>query len=178
MGVDKVIHKFGKRSNETRNALKKIDKIIEKYIKYFDGEICLWSDHGFADIKNYINIWELLPKRKDYLYFIAGTTVHFWFGNDNVKREVKEILGKIDGGGILDEKSAKKYKIPLDRKYGGLIFYVKKGNYFFPNFYQKSLKKRFIAMHGYPNDRELNGFLMSNKKDKNLKTLNINEILQ
>jgi predicted AlkP superfamily pyrophosphatase or phosphodiesterase len=80
MFIDKTIHKFGKNSKESREALRKIDKIIEKYVNKFlkennSAEIILWGDHGFADIKKYINLWEILPKRGDYLYFVAGTTV-------------------------------------------------------------------------------------------------------
>ena len=169
MRVDKVVHKFGKTSEETKQALKNMDKLIEEYVGRFFGEnkegnVFLWSDHGFADIKNYIDIEKVLPKQKDYVYFIAGTTVSFWFKDKKCGDEIKRIFKKIPNVKILDDKTAKKYKIPQSQKYGDLIFYVEKGNYFFPNFYQKSNKEKFVSMHGYPDDKELNGFLISNKK--------------
>ncbi len=178
MSVDKTIHKFGKESIETKEALFNIDKIIEKYIKKFLKEnrgarIILWGDHGFADIKEYIDLEKILPKRKDYLFFIAGTTASFWFKNEEAKKEVLGKLSKIKELKILNKKTAKKYKIPLDKRYGEIIFYVEKGKYFFPNFYQK---EKFKAMHGYPNDKELNGFLITNYKKRANKSLKINEI--
>ena len=53
---------------------------------------------------------------------------------------------------------------------------IKRGNYFFPNLYQKDEKEKFKAMHGYPDDEELNGFLITNSKKKVNKSLKINEI--
>jgi len=181
MSIDKTIHKFGKNSKETREALFKIDKIIGKHLKKFlegnpNSQIIIWGDHGFADIKKYINLEGILPKRRDYLYFIAGTTASFWFKNSEVKKEITEILSKIKEGKILDLKTAEKYKIPFSKKYGDIVFYIKKGNYFFPNFYQREREERFLAMHGYPDDKELDGFLITNAKGKVNKSLKINEI--
>lgn len=184
MEIDKVIHKFGKKSFETKSKIKKIDEVVEKYVKKFlrenkKGVVFLWSDHGFVDIKNYIDIMRILPKTKDYVYFIAGTTTHFWFKNKDIENKIRKILSSIKKLKILDEKSAKKYNIPFSRKYGDLIVFVEKGNYFFPNFYQKSLKERFVSMHGYVNGAELNGVLISNKKiPKKLKIYEVARFLR
>ncbi len=183
MGVDKAIHKFGKKNQKTKKALKKIDCLIRKYVEKFlnenkNGKVFLWSDHGFADIKNYIDLRDLLPMRKDYLFFIAGTTAHFWFKNDEIKEKIFERFKKIKGVSVLDERTAKKLQVPSSKKYGEVIFYIKKGNYFFPNFYQKSEKEKFKAMHGYPDDKELNGFLISNKEiPKKIKIDKMSEVL-
>ena len=168
MEVDKILHKFGKKSLETKKVVRKMDKLLEKTVKDFlnenrEGEVFLWSDHGFCDVDNYIDIEKQLPKRDDYLYFIAGTTIHFWFENEDLKKEILEILEK-NKIKILTNDLAKKYKIGIEEKYGDLVGFVEKENYFFPNFYQKSEKERFVAMHGYPDDNELSGFLISNKK--------------
>ena len=183
MQIDKIIHKYGKKSARTKEELRKIDKVLENFIKKFNrNEIIIWSDHGFADIKEYIDIEKMLPKRKDFLYFIAGTSAHFWFNNNDAKKEVLECVKKIKGVKILDKKLAKNYKIPLDRKYGDLFIFIEKGRYFFPNFYQGSLKERFVSMHGYPDNKELDGFFLSNKsinkKDKTLKMKDIVDILR
>ena len=71
---------------------------------------------------------------------------------------------------------AKKYNIPLLKKYGEIIVFVEKGNYFFPNFYQKNENEKFVSMHGYPDDDEMDGFLISNKKIP--KRLKINEVIK
>jgi len=181
MSIDKTIHKFGKTSNQTKKAIKQIDKILKKHITKFlkqnpNAEIFLWSDHGFTDIKNCINIKKLLPRNKDYIYFIAGTTIHFWFKNKQIESQIKKTLSKITELKILDKKIAKKYNIPLDKKYGKLTYFVKKENYIFPNFYQKTEKEKFISMHDYPDNKELNGFLISNTTLP--KKLKINQALK
>jgi len=172
MSVDKVVHRYGKNSLEVREVVREINRILERYVNEFlsvkGNEVFIWSDHGFADVENYINILDYLPDREDYLYFIGGTTAHFWFENLEVREKVLDSLKKIKNVKILDSKKAGKFKIPLDSKYGELIAYVEKGNYFFPNYYQASGEERFVSMHGYPDDRELNGFFMSNRRiDKN-----------
>lgn len=167
MNIDKTIHKHGKKSKETRFALKEMDNLVNDYVEEFlrknkKGEVIIWSDHGFADISNYIDIESKLPKKSDYIYFIAGTTVSFWFKNYSIKKEIIDIVNKINGVKVLNEEDSVKYRIPFDRDYGDLIIYLDKGNYFFPNFYQKRISERFVAMHGYPDDKELNGFMISN----------------
>lgn len=180
MSIDKTIHKFGKKSKETKEALRKIDKILGEYITKFikerKGRVFIWSDHGFADIKKYIDIEKSLPKREDYLYFIAGTTLSFWFKNKEAEKEVIKTIKKFKEIKILNGKKSRRYKMPLSKKYGDLIFYVEKGYYFFPNFYQKSQKEKFVSMHGYPDDGELNGFLISNQKIP--KTLKIEDVVK
>ncbi len=180
MSLDKALHKFGKGSLQAKSTLIQLDKIVEKYVNKFlegnkDGKVVIWGDHGFANIKNCINLEEILPKRKDYLFFIGGTTASFWFNNEDAKKEILEKLSKINGIKILDKKTAEKYKIPLSEKYGDIVFYVEKGGYFFPNFYQRGQEK-FKAMHGYPDDNELNGFLITNAKKRVNKSLKISEI--
>ena len=181
MCIDKTIHKFGKKSKEAREALSKIDRIIERYVKRFlennsDAKVIIWSDHGFSDVKRYINLEKILPERRDYLCFIAGTTASFWFKNESAKKEVLKVLTKIEEGKILNKRAAGRYEIPFHKKYGEAIFYVGKGNYFFPNFYQREEKEKFLAMHGYPDDKELDGFLVTNIKEKVNKSLKIKEI--
>ncbi len=184
MSIDKTIHKFGKKSRETKEALSNIDKIMEKHVNKFleenkdNAEIIVWGDHGFSDIKKYIDLEKLLPSRRDYLYFIAGTTASFWFKNEEAKKEVMKSLKGIKEGKILDKKTAEKYKIPFSGGYGELVFYVKKGNYFFPNFYQEKQGEKFLAMHGYPDDKELDGILITsaNIRKRANKSLKINEV--
>lgn len=181
VGLDKIIHKYGKKSREVSNYLKKTDKLLWQISKGFE-KFVIWSDHGFADIKNYINIEKILPKCEDYFYFIAGTTISFWFKNQKIRRVIEEKFSKIKELKKLTPEITKKYRIPFSENYGELIYFVDKRNYFFPNFYQKSLKERFVSMHGYSEDKELDGFIFikNNGKSakKNLKIKDIMGILQ
>jgi len=180
LGVDKAMHKFGKYSKESKRSIREMDNLLGKKIPEFiaknpDAKIILWSDHGFSDIKTEINIQEKLPKRNDYIYFLGGTTISFWFMNKKVEGEVLEALKKFKEIKILDDKIAEKYSIPVSEKNGQLVGYLEKGNYFFPNFYQKEKNEKFVSMHGYPEDDDFNGFIASNFKIK--KELKQNEVL-
>ena len=182
MSIDKVMHKFGKQDNQSLIVLKRLDKTIEKYTIKFkeeneNSEIILWSDHGFADVKNYIDIKKYLPKREDYLYFIAGTTISFWFENENAKEEAEKSISKIKELKKLTLEKARKYKIPFNEKYGDEVYFVEKGNYFFPNFYQESENEKFKSMHGYPDDKELDGFIFL-ENEKTNKDLSIENFLK
>ena len=181
MSIDKTLHKFGKGSREINTELKKMDKLMEKYIQYFlsknpDGEIFLWGDHSLANINNYIDIQKMLPKSREYLSFIEGTTACFWFKNEEIRKRIIEAIKRNREIKILDPVKAKEYHIPLSKKYGELVAYVKKGNYFFPNFYQKKGTEKFVAMHGYPDNKEMNGVVITNKKLP--KKLKMNEAIK
>jgi len=181
MKVDKTLHKFGKGSQEIKNTLNLMDRLLEKYVNIFisenpEAEIVLWGDHSLANIKNYINIQKMFPKSREYLSFIEGTTACFWFKNDKIKNSIINSIKGEKRIKILDSKSANKYKIPLDKKYGDLVLYLEKGDYFFPNYYQKKEKEKFFAMHGYPEDKEMNGAVISNKKLP--KKLKMNEMVK
>jgi hypothetical protein len=157
MEIDKVLHKYGK-SKKAEEKIREIDELLGKTIRKLgeDWEILLWSDHGFSDIKEYIDLRDILPKKM--VYFLGGTTLHLWFDKGG-----EGIIEKLENRGLkrLDKKKAKKFKIPFNYKYGEEVFYVEKGGYFFPNFYQE---KKFKGMHGYPPNKELNGIVISNKK--------------
>jgi predicted AlkP superfamily pyrophosphatase or phosphodiesterase len=169
MKIDKTLHKFGKGSKEIKNALKGMDLLLQKYVNSFilknpEAEIILWGDHSLANVKNYINIEKMLPKSREYLRFIEGTTACFWFKNEEIKKKVLDSIKGEKKIKVLTPQSAKKYKIPLSKKYGELVLYLEKGDYFFPNYYQKNVGEKFFAMHGYPDDKEMNGVVISNKK--------------
>ncbi len=168
MKMDKTMHKHGKNSNNTKFALKETDKLLEKTVDKFlkehpEGQVVLWSDHGFADIDEVINLEEYLPEERSFVHFIAGTTAHFWV--DELERaKILDKIGKDSRIKVLTKELADKYKIPFNEDYGNLVLFVEKGGYFFPNFYQKTESQKYKGMHGYPDDSEMNGFLLVNKK--------------
>lgn len=172
MEIDKSLHKYGKNSREARRKIGEIDNLLKRTVKKLgeNWKILLWSDHGFSNIKKYINLRKILPK--NLIYFLAGTTLHLWF--DKNKKVRKKVVKKLEEKGLkrLTKKKAKEFSIPFNYKYGEEVFYLKKGEYFFPNFYQK---KRFKAMHGYPPNRELNGIVISNTEMP--EKIKINEVI-
>lgn len=173
MSVDKIIHKFGKNHYETKRTLLILDNIFQGILEEnIDKEIIIWSDHGFVDVKENIDLQSLLPKSEDYLIFYAGTTAHFWFENEKIKNKIINILKDLKCGFILTDTFKRLYKIPLSSKYGELIFVMKSGYYIHPNYYQT---KPFKSMHGYTTD--LDGVLITNRRlDK--KEINIQDVLK
>jgi len=181
MGVDKTTHKFGKKSLHTKKSIRITDKLIEKYSKEFlkenkGGEVVIWSDHGFADIQNFIDLEKIIQKNAKILYFLAGTTASFWFKDKKTKDEFLKNVKDIKNVNLLDKKTAKKYKIPFNDRYGEVVLFLKKGNYFFPNHYQKKENQRFVAMHGYPENSELDGFIVSSGRTPQM--LKMDEVIK
>ena len=71
---------------------------------------------------------KILPKRKDYIYFIAGTTASFWFEKEGIGKAIIDKIKDYKSIKILDKSTASKYDIRLSRKYGELILYLEKGD--------------------------------------------------
>ena len=168
MKMDKTMHKHGKTSSETKFALRETDRLLENTVNKFlkknpEGKVVLWSDHGFANIDNVINLEHYLPVDREFVHFIAGTTAHFWVDEDQ-RKDILDRISKNDKIKVLTEELAEKYSIPFNEDYGNLVLFVEKGGYFFPNFYQKHKNQKYKGMHGYPDDKEMNGFLLVNKK--------------
>lgn len=169
VGLDKVIHQYGRDSVKTREKLKEIDELAKEHYNSFlenfpQGEIYYWSDHSFCDIKKYLDIQSMMPKTNDYLAFYGGTHISLWFNNNEIKEKIIGILSQINEGCFLTEEDRINQRIPLGEEHGEVIFAVKPGNLICPNYYQKS-KNDFVSMHGY--DTRLfrkHGILASNRK--------------
>ena len=164
LDLDKYGHDCGPNSKKIREVLKKEDECIERLTKKFDLNkdlIIIWSDHGMLEVNENINLERILPKGRNYVYFLDSTLARFWFFNNKIKNEIISIL-KNQKGRMLSEKDFNKYKIP--KGYGDLIFLIKKNKAITPDFFNKNPVK---GMHGYglTNKNEL-GVLIINKKIK------------
>jgi predicted AlkP superfamily pyrophosphatase or phosphodiesterase len=179
--LDKAAHKYGKDSREYIEKVKNLDScakfIYENFSKRINGlDVIFWSDHSFLNIKEMLDVRGLLPNSKDYLVFIGGTTLSFWFKNEEIKKKIIQELEKIKQGHILTEKEIKKYKIKKGKENGELFFVMHPGNYIFPNYYQ--IKEPYKAMHGYEPDKcDCDGILISNKKLKK-RVYQMNEVYE
>ncbi len=178
--LDKTMHEFGTTHENTIKELKKQDEfasiIINEFKKIFENcKIIIWSDHGFVDIREEINIEEKIKNLRNITYFLDSTIARFWFKDKNSKEEVLTVLEKIKQGKILDLKEKDKYNMPLGKEFGEIIFALEPGYLFVPNFYQG--KNGCKGMHGYmPDKADLDGIFIINKKtDK--KEIELNEAL-
>ena len=154
--LDEISHKYGTKSEEMINAIKRVDERISK--EDFD---IIFSDHGMIDIKKTISV----PISENC--FIDSDMARYW-GNPEELNEIKKKL-LMKEGKIINWK---------DKSYGNLIFIVKPGILILPNYWQGNQSVR--AMHGYyGNNKEINGIYIIKKqgKKKNLKVEELHNIL-
>jgi hypothetical protein len=155
--LDRIGHKYGPESKEINDKLLEIDRMIERIVKKaFEIpekiNIIIFSEHGMAPVKRYVNLVNILSDLpfkvpKDYLFFINSTAANFWFRNENAKQAILKELGKLDCGFIFDPETLR--KIGISEEYGELLFALKEGYVFFPDFYRR--RKPPKGMHGYVN---------------------------
>ena len=140
----KVMKEYDTKLNRIYNLLK------ENYKDEF--AFIILGDHGMVDVDTYIDvkpILNMISKMKirlgyDYVYFIDSTCFRLWIRDgtkvEKIDRAIKECLDP-----YLD------YSIDntiIDTKYGDLIYFVKPGIMFYPDFFNNSRKR---GMHGYQN---------------------------
>lgn len=175
--MDKCGHKYGPEDSNYKLKLREQDDLIRKVIDKFDlnkDNVVIWSDHGMIEVNKSINIESRLPKKEGYSYFLDSTMARFWFDNDEIKKEITNILKNIKEGHLLSKEKKEEYKINfLHNEYGDEVFLLKPGMIILPNFFQDSLIK---GMHGYDltNKKEY-GITIINKKFK--KNINIVDLL-
>lgn len=155
MTLDEVGHRHGPNSPEIKESLKSIDKSIRKVFgfltKYIDF-IAIFGDHNMVQIEKNINFWERLGEIDaklvvDYLVFLNSPMCRFWFKNRMIGRKITKFLASLkEYGKIVTEEDLRGWEIPTDRKYGDIIFWLKKGINISPDFYHS---RKIKGMHGY-----------------------------
>ncbi len=172
-------HRYGVNSNETREALKKIDEAVRELDR---DDLMIFSDHGMDDIEKKFDLMSELDKLnliygKDYVCFLGSTMARFWFNNKNAEKKIKELLKNAKYGKIISFES---YHLP---KTCDMIFLANFKTIFFPNFFNTDYK----AMHGWDPKGHKAFYLIKNLKGNKdikitsllpyiLKTLNIPQI--
>jgi hypothetical protein len=139
--LDKIGHKFGTKSKEIIETIKKIDKKISKI--NFD---LIFSDHGMIEITDFVSV----PETENC--FIDSDMARYWGG----KKELENIRKKLplNKGKIINCKN---------KIYGELIFLANSGVLISPNYWQGS--KKIKGMHGYnPKQKDMKGIYIINKQ--------------
>ena len=153
--TDKVGHKYGPDSLEMKKKLKSVSTSVKEiYNSAVFNFIVVFGDHNMVEVKRNIDLWRQLKGLdvkliEDYLVFLNSPMARFWFNNKYAKRKVEEFLSSLDCGKICTKEELKERGIPIDEKYGQLIFWMKKGTNISPDFYHFSGIK---GMHGYLDD--------------------------
>jgi len=154
--LDSLAHKYGTKSKEMIDAIKKIDNKISKM--KFD---IIFSDHGMADVKKRVSV----PEVGDC--FIDGDMARYW-GSKKELGAVKKKL-PLKSGKIISWK---------DKRFGDLIFMANTGVLIYPNFWDGMHPSK--AMHGYDGKhKDMKAFYVISKKGKkkNLKVKDLHKVL-
>ncbi len=172
---DPIGHVHGPDSNEYKNEMKEVDVSIKKIIEKNKDSletVIITSDHDMVKVKKTIDIWNELTNIKsklieDYLFFINSPVVRFWFKKKSAESEITLILSKMEKKGfgrIMKDKDFITYSITKNKRFGDLIFWLKPGYCFVPDFYMGLEKTK--GMHGYLKFSDLPLIIKSNKKFK------------
>jgi hypothetical protein len=146
--IDKAAHKYGTKSMETREAIRKIDREISK----MEFDIIL-SDHGMIDVNKIISV----PETEECT--LDSTFARYWGKKPDFNSEY--------GRWIEWE----------DKRYGDYIFLANPGVLIFPNYWQKEKPVRAMHGYS-PECKDMDGIYILKKegKRKNLKVEELHKL--
>ena len=154
--LDKLGHKYGPESNKVHERILDIDNILRNVVESESMEntyFIFFSDHGMSPVFDNINLFDMLDKLPvknpdDYIFFLHSTVACFWFKNNKAKTIINNALENVEFGSVLDRSKLEEVGIDkIGSEYGELIFALKRGYTFFPDFYRKKSAPK--GMHGF-----------------------------
>lgn len=173
--LDGLGHRFGPYSTECLDYANSLDRLLfrvyEKLEKRFGKSLTflVFSDHGQCRRAHSLDLLSELQRKalhfaEDYLCFVDATMALFWPQSVLVKEKILNILHEMKIGKVVDEDLRERYHIKFnDARFGEIIFVLKPGGTFFPNFFSPFSAMR--GLHGYfPEDEVQKGFLISSKQ--------------
>jgi predicted AlkP superfamily pyrophosphatase or phosphodiesterase len=172
--LDGLGHQFGPCSPKCLNYARALDKVLRViYHKLKDTfgknlTFIVFSDHGQCEQFHRVDLLSEFNRKglklgDDYLCFVDATLALFWSESGVIEEKILTTLSRNKLGRIIDEDQKRKYHIRFSNKgFGEIIFVLKPGVTFFPNFY--SSLRPMKGLHGYlPEDDVQESFLISNK---------------
>jgi predicted AlkP superfamily pyrophosphatase or phosphodiesterase len=151
--LDGIAHKFGMDSSQYKERIEWIDSHCEKLVDKFlnrhpQGKIVVLSDHGMAKAKESVNL-QLerkfgRPDPNRLVYFYDSLYLRIWVQDCSLEKEIINFLQESEIGYVLTEERS--FWGLSDPKFGKIIFLLKEGYAFVPNYFGLRLHK---AYHGY-----------------------------
>ncbi|MEK6904643.1 MAG: alkaline phosphatase family protein [Nanoarchaeota archaeon] len=147
--IDKLGHKYGPNSREIKDALKKLDRQLEK--EDFD---LIMSDHGMMEVKEYVEVPET------DICFIDSTMARYW----DRKPEISTNKGRWIKG---------------SEKFGRYIFVANPGVVFLPNYWDGSNKVKGMHGYAPPCSEIDGFYILKREgKKKDLKISDLNRYIR
>lgn len=159
--LDFAAHRYWLNDVRYREILRIVDGLSKNLVEKAkertgsSSDLIVFSDHGMAQPKQYINLSRLVndPKHgKDYLLFLDSTMIHVWYLNPDKRRETKKMIDGLPYGHILTKEEKERLRISFRHRWYGDDVYLLEPNFqIFPN-YVSILKPK--GMHAYHPDHE------------------------
>lgn len=152
--LDGIAHNFGLDSPHYKEHIEWIDRNIERmYYRFLNihpqGKVVILSDHGMATAKESVNLQlerkfgRLNPNK--LVHFYDSLYLRVWVQDRSLKEEIIDFFQQSKVGHVLTEKERAFWGLssPI---LGEIIFLLKEGYAFVPNYFGLRLQK---AYHGY-----------------------------
>ncbi|KMY43013.1 hypothetical protein AC622_01000 [Bacillus sp. FJAT-27916] len=172
---DKYGHLLGRGPEYDRvidEHLVQIISLMNKYKeKWHDNNVVIVSDHGMSNVKENVshNLEDKFGRQKKgkYVAFCDSAILRVWTWNEQLKNDIASYLESKEYGHIMSENERIRYKV-TSNKFGQLIFILKEGYTFSPNYFGVGLRTKALGMHGYwPGAIDQDGVVISDLKLKN-----------
>lgn len=141
-------------AKEIREIDRKCQEIHEALAANYDRFhfLCI-GDHGMAPVMQKVNILQQveslgLKAGKDYTLFLNSTIANVWFHNERAREAITELFMDKPYGRIVDLEERRARRIPVDRKYGDMMFAADPGVLFWPDYFHV-VEHDIKGMHGY-----------------------------
>ncbi len=170
---DSLGHKHGPYSPVVKQRILKLLKELENIRKKNKKiSLIMFSDHGMHKVKQRFNILKKLKLLensglkfgKDYIIFLDATLARFWFRSSKVKQAISRFL--LDAPGhILSIKEIQNYEVPVNDRFGNLVFLADPGVEIFPNFFHPYYAGYIKGLHGYAPETDSSNGIFATSND-------------
>ena len=155
---DTVGHRFGPNSPEMDRAISRTDDMVASILAVMQGvlgkiQAVVISDHGMSEVTELVDLTTLVHETglmvpEDFVYFLDSTVARFWCRNQASQNDLRSLLEDLSELREVDDERRNEIGIQgTGRGYGDLIYDLREGFAFSPDFYRHSEKPR--GMHGY-----------------------------
>jgi len=172
-------HRYGVEDPQYIALLEWLSGIVKHLVKLAIGRgfsYLVFSDHGMATVGKYINLYHYILRDPDYgETYVVGIDATFfrifyldsYRGDSPILSRIKRLL--CNKAFLLEEEDFRRYRLPMDRRYGDEVYALREGVVLYPNFFSW-LKPR--GMHAYsPNYSSQHGVVLASKdvmRDKDI----------
>lgn len=184
--LDYCLQKFGQHTYRIGKDLEEIDKLVEELVHFYrnkNSNIILLSEYGITNVNNPVHLnrifrekgWLGIREERGLELLDAGTSrafaladhqvAHIYINDKNYIPQVKEVLGKTEGVGlVLDDEGKRRYHLNHERS-GDLVAVADEKSWFTYYYWRDDIKApdfaRLVAIHNKPGYDPVEMFMTS-----------------